>query len=262
MSDKKFRTYVSAFTVHVGPATLRGSLVSVQAPADKEAKTRYVAPGSGNPVKQKYQDVVTNDLYDVSELDKAIDETIVDKDALAEAKKGVLPKDIAQISVHLTKDVGTTLFPAPNNAYVLVPDKTDPTNAVWYDVLAEAIKDPDFTYITLCNVRNSEGIYQLISWRGYIVLQRMLFPDRVNDHDIYETDLDPQALKLVPMIAGLVEEFDPEAYQDTQRERVQMVVEAAENGTAVPAAAKAKPAAAVFDADAAMAAFAAFKKEG
>lgn len=262
MTDsKKFRTFVKSFAVHVGPATLRGSLVSVQASESKEGKARYVAP-NGNPVKQKYQDVVTGDLYETSELGKAVDDTVVDKDALAEAKKGVLPKDIATVSVHLTSEVGTTLFHAPNNSYVLVPDTTDPTNKVWYDVVAEAIKDTDYTYITLCNVRNSEGIYQLISWRGYIVLQRMLFPDRVNDHDIYETDLDPQALKLVPMIAGLVEPFNPDAYQDTQRERVQMVIEAAENGTAIPAAAQAKPAAAVFDADAAMAAFAAFKKEG
>ena len=109
-----------------------------------------------------------------------------------------------------------------------------------YALLWDAVRNgKGRAFIGSANVRNSEGVYRLTIWRDRLVLQRMLYPEDLNDHEpLDHTKIDSSiADKFSKQLSKLSTDFDPEAYRNTTKERVAAVQAAFAAGEGVVVAA-------------------------
>lgn len=260
------KSYVSNFTIHLGPVTTTGKLVAVRLSKPKSSNSkpqlRYVSP-DGNPVEQRYRDVTTGAFYEVGDLSKgAVNEsggmTVVDEEALAEANKSLLPKDVMKLTVHKVEEVEESIFPADSNAYVFIPNEENPTNKGWADFITTALREAGdrFAFLANMNLRNSEGLYRLSLWRGNLIVQKQLYPSDLNDHAVRtERQPDHVVAKAIAAVNSLAEPFDPDTYKSDVAARIaQLVADTEANGGVTPKQAGAASTAAVanFDLDSAL----------
>lgn len=240
---QKFKSYVSEFTIRLGPIQTTGSLIGVREPQSKPKGTKIVScTPEGEPVKQVYVPASnpSGTQYTMGQLGRAtLNEdgslTVIPKGALDQAKEPEVPKDTMAVTVHPQSEVDDSLFPSDNNAYVFQPNDADPVNLQWYSLLHASIKvHPERAFIGSANVRNSEGLYRLTLWRDRLVLQRMLYPEDLNDHeplDIEPID-DTIVAKFSKQLDKLTKEFDPTVYRDTTKDRIAAVQAAYASGEA------------------------------
>lgn len=254
------KSYVSNMVIHIGPATISGRLVGVRKPADPESKTKLVAP-TGESVRQVYQ-TPAGEIYQRADLESAkIDENdaaaILDAEALKAASTSALPKDIMNVTVCSLEDVENSTYASDNNAYVFYPSEGDPSNKIQADGLAYAIARGNMAFVAIMNLRNHEGLYRLSSWRGHIILQKLLYPEMLNPHETVVLDESTTNKKIAMLLESLSVGFDPDDYRDQIARAKQAVADAAEAGEVIVIE-KAAPTA-VFDLDAFAAAFEAAK---
>lgn len=232
----KPRTYVSQFTLRFGPATCIGQLVPVKAPEPKRAK---MVTYEGNPVSQMYSDDDGN-LYRPDELARAVENadgsiSVVDPDILKEVRESELSQNIMDINVHTLDDVNDHLFPSPHNAYIMQPviknakgkAVPDPTNDKWYDLITTTVREAsDLVLMGICNLRNSEALYRLSIYQGHLMVQRMLYPEDLNQYEPVKPTLPPAEEKKALLFARkLVTPFELGAYEDASKGRIQQAAE-------------------------------------
>jgi non-homologous end joining protein Ku len=260
------KSYVSSFTIHLGPVTTTGRLVAVRLPKPKSTYTKpqlkYVSP-DGNPVEQRYRDVTTGEIYEVDALSKGTatesgSMIVVDEQALQDANVSLLPKDVMNVTVHDATEVEGSIFPADSNAYVFYPKEDDPTNKGWADFVTAALTEAGgkFAFLGNMNLRNSEGMFRLSIWRGHLIVQKQLYPGELNDHNVKNDRLSKNIRsKAVAAVASLVQPFDPDEYKNDVAERLsELVSETEANGGVAPKKAGAASLAKVaqFDLDSAL----------
>ena len=270
LSGKKPRAYVGSLTVHCGPATIRGRLMPVQISQEalnKEAlggESKFCTP-DGKPVHQRYVDDAGN-LYEPSQLSKAIvDEngvyTLIDPSALTEAKKSDLPANIMNMQVHSRKETESLIFPSSHTAYILQPVIksgknyiSDPTNDSWYDFLLEIVESGKYTILARANIHGHEGLYALVSYKGYLTVQRMTYPEGLwQEYGPHRSGISKTHKAKAKAVAdALTVGFDLGDYVDARRERMAV---AAETGFDPQAVAAAKPKAESINIDDALEAF-------
>ena len=229
----KLKAYVSKFTIRLGPISMIGRLISLPKPGQKQKKYPFVlSTPNGDPVSQRY--INENDptvLYTSDELHRAVkkpDGTLVPVEAekITETKKSELAKDVINLTVHDADVVNDSLFPADTNAYVFEPDFSDPVNIQWHSLITALLAEhPEFAYVGICNLRNNEGLFRIVLWRDRLVVQRLMYPDEINDHGALEKDLqgnvDSAAVaKAVKMLAKLNTPFVADEYVNTTRENL------------------------------------------
>jgi non-homologous end joining protein Ku len=231
---KKFKNHVTDFVIRLGPLQTTGALIGVRQPEAKPKGTKIVScTPEGKPVKQVYvpADDPKGEQYTMGELGRATLNadstlTLLSKDALAEAKEPVVPKDTMAVTIHPLDEVEDQLFPSDNNAYVFEPHTEDDVNLQWYTLLYEALKRAEGkAFIGSANVRNSEGLYRLTLWRDRIILQRMLYPEELNDHQPLNIDAVDETIveKFVNKLDKLTKDFDPDKYRDSTKDRIAAV---------------------------------------
>lgn len=231
----KPRAYVGSFTIHFGPATTSGRLLPVRSP-EKAPKLHYCTP-TGEPVKQCYID---NDgkTYFHDELGRATmddDGNLipVDKDAVDQAKTSDLPLNVLNLTAHNLDEVQKYLFPSNNNAYIFEPviknGKNiidDPVNVQWHDFLNVIVRDSDAVFIGKCNLRNHEGLFKLSHYQGYLTVQKMLYPEDLNQYEPMHPELDAVVRdKALSVVRNLVQPFDPDTYTNIIAERLTQVTD-------------------------------------
>lgn len=253
----KLKAYVSKFTVRVGPVSMVGRLISTMKPGQKSEKSPdkfvMVTPGDNAQVVQRYIDPAKpKKLWEPGDLDRAKvlpDGSLVpvDKEQIAEVKKSELPKDVLNLTVHDTDEVENAVFPDAATAYVFEPDFSDPVNVQWHSLLLAVLSEhPEFTYMGVCNLRNNEGLFRLTVWRERLVVQRMVYPEALEDHkplaDAHLTTVDKPAMnKAVKMMTKLTQPFDADEYVNETRQRLVALGEAlAGDGPVVVATEKVK----------------------
>lgn len=253
MLTQKFKAHVSEFTFRLGPIQTTGKLIGVRAPQPKAAKTNIVTcTPDGKGVKQVYVDKENTGgtQYTMGELSRAIlnedgSLTMISKDAIAAAKECDIAENTIAVTVHPAEQINSSLFPSDDNAYVFEPADKDPVNVQWYSLLyAAVVGNPDKAFVGSANVRNNEGLYRLTIWRDRLVLQRMLYPEEVNDHAALDVDpIDESiAAKFATQLNKLTTDFDATEYRDTQKERLAAVAKVFTDGgdiTVVPKSKKA-----------------------
>lgn len=257
-AQPKMKAYVSKFTIHLGPITMNGRLISVKTPGTKTAKAPFVmATPDGKPVEQRYIEKGNPaKMYLPGELTRAVQtETglapVAHAGVVAETKKSDLPDNVLNLTVHNSDDVDSALFPAEFNAYVFEPDASDPVNLQWHSLMLALLdQTAEYTLIGVCNLRNTEGLYRLVVWRNRLVVQRMMYPADVHDHGPLEkaltVDLDKKTVtKARKMLASLNAPFVADTYVDATREKLATLADvvAASGGVTVaePVKAEKKP---------------------
>lgn len=231
----KPRAYVGTFTMHFGPATTTGRLLPVRTP-DKAPKLHYCTP-DGQAVKQCYIDSDGN-TYFHDELGRATmddDGNLipVDKDAVDQAKESDLPLNILNLTAHNKEDVDKFLFPSNNNAYIFEPVikngkniVDDPVNMQWHDFLNVIVRDSEAVFIGRCNLRNHEGLFKLSHYQGYLTVQKMLYPEDLNQYEPLHPELDPLVRdKALSVVRNLIQPFDANEYSNVIAERLIQVTD-------------------------------------
>lgn len=232
MSDRlTVRSYRSNFTIRCGPATTVGRLIPIRHP--KPAEPNICSPDY-TAVEQFYRDGDGN-LWKPDQLPRGIkqkDGTFipVDKDAIKEAKKSELPKNVLDLSVYPVKDVVDKIFPSDNNCYVFdtlqkdkkgVPIKDDPVNVEWHDFIYHILDKGNVALLGRANFSDVEGLYQLFIYQGNLAIQKMLYPEDLNQYEPRKISLSPAVKKKALAVAkSLTREFDADNYRNHIAERV------------------------------------------
>lgn len=216
-AQPKLKAYVSSFVMRLGPIATSGKLVPVRATAPKSSFT-MVTPQGGS-VKQKYIDE-EGKLWNQYELARAIEvdgeQKVLTASDATTVKKSELPSNVANFVVHDAQEVHDKTFPSDKNAYVFIPDDSDPANASFASLFYHIIRDEGKTLLTKANIRNSEGMYRLDLWRDNLIIQRMLYPGEINDHETPESvPENPLADKTAALAEKLTIPFNPSDYEDT-----------------------------------------------
>lgn len=236
------RSYVSEFTVSVGPVNVLGKLVGVKATGSgDEAKFVSVCPDCPAPTKpaQRYicatgHDHPMGELLKAKELD---DNTLafVPKESLEDARKSALPLNVMRCTVHPAAEVEAATFPS-DSAYVLVPRNRDE----YHDLLVKLVEDSGKAFVAQINLRNHEGFYRLSVWKGSLVVQRLYWPGEVNEFEAYTTNIErPVFNAAVGMIERVEEPFDADTYVSTSKERLVELIASLDPNAPAPAAAPA-----------------------
>ena len=242
------RAHVANFTAEValptGAITTQGRLTSVQhgSSSGRGDGSYKLCTADGVPVKRVYVDP-TNDNAVVEEGNlrryiegsqkKGSKEPLVKKiltpeeyQAVQDAKKPVMPENISEITIHPIS-AAADLWPASEkNSYVFTVAQEGekgykPSFVTAYDTIRAILNTGKYALLTKCNIRNSEGFYRIVMWRGHIVFQPTIHTDALNPH-VEAPPVDDEHLDKVAVgvAAALVQEFDAANYTDDRLARV------------------------------------------
>lgn len=234
------RAYVSEFQIALGPIRLTGKLVKVtRSGSDEYRRFTSVCPDCQNPTPVFQQYVCTADpthVHPMGELDKAkdIDGTLVRMtvEDIAEAKTSDLPSNRFVATVHPADEVLNSTYDS-DNAYLFLPSDDDPEALA---MLTHVIDKSGKAFIAMVNLRNNEGLFRLTTWRGYVVVQKLYWPDDCNSFDDVTAECDEVlAAAGQSFVDKITKPFDADEYKSSVKERLLEMEQAAVSGTPVPA---------------------------
>jgi non-homologous end joining protein Ku len=223
------RAYVTNFTISLGPIQLVGRLLPlIQSERARGAnKFRQVVPDTDVPVlaKQRYiadgaDEADAPTLYTARDLVYALETddglAFVSAEDVAEARKSDLPLNVCNVTIHPAETVNDCLFPA-DNSYVFEPALANEH----YAALVSAVADPRFVFLAAMNLRNHEGLFRIVVHNDALVVQKMYWPEDLNEIDLPDVETTPQLVNAVSaMVSALMVDFDPESYTSGVREKV------------------------------------------
>lgn len=222
----KMRAAVGDFTIHLGALTMRGKLVSVQAPESKGKGdgSYHLCTPQKKPVKMAFVDdegnVFAKDdlLYYREENGKIV---VVNKDAVAAAKESQLPKNVMYLNVHPAADDSFFSPMGTRQSLAFIPADSDPHNTACNEVILNLLEE-GYVLAAVCNVNNHDCLYRLIIWRGHVVLQPQAFPAALNPHREPPRVQLPEAVisKAQELAQVLASDYDPAEYSDARLERI------------------------------------------
>lgn len=230
------KIYASQVTLSFGPSTVTGNLTPVQNPSTP--KFELITADYEKP-SQVYQ---TEDgtIYKRGDLLKGIKDadgnyTLYNPEDIESAKESTLSPNLLSLNAHLTEEVDNNLFPSDHKAYIFVPvikkDRKVIPNKVndkWYDFLTTTIREnPDISLVGVGKIgRGNEALYRLGLYQGYILVQRMFYPEDLNQYEIIRPQVSPSEEKKASVIAHkLIQPFDVENYRNEGLRRLQAAME-------------------------------------
>jgi non-homologous end joining protein Ku len=221
----KIKAHVTSFVIRYGAAATTGRLLYLKRPSS-EPKFKYCTP-SGGAVKQQYVDEAGT-AWAIPELHRAIETDdglkYIGKEVVSETKKSSLPLNVLNLTVHRKEDIDR--LPSDGSPYIFVPDDKDPINVQWHDFIAVAVRESGAAFVGMCNLRNSEGLIRLTMNQGHLTVQKILYPDELNEFEEIHPELDgPTRAKALAIIAKNVEDFDPSMYRNQTAERLAALAE-------------------------------------
>ena len=138
-----------------------------------------------------------------------------------------------------------------DRTYYLAPE---PTGAKAYGLLARAMADRGSVAVCRITMRDTEHLATIRLRDDLLVMETMHWPDEIRSFSLEDVDLDelpepkPREVQMAEqLIAGLTEDFHPEQWTDTYRERVLEAVQAKVEGQEIIAPAEQEEPARVVD---------------
>jgi hypothetical protein len=231
----KPRAYIGDFTIRCGSIlSTRGRLLPLRQSAPPRPK--YCTP-DGKPVTQVYRDEAGG-LWSIDQLGRATADkdgnlTLINTEAVEQAKTSDLTLNTLNLTVHKADEVDGQIFPEKSNAYVFDPTIkvnrkiiNDPDNVEAHDFLNFLVNDSGFAFMGKCNFNNYEGLYKLSSYKGHILVQKYLFPHEMNEYDQLAVTVDrADKAKLLKIMDVVAQPFDPESYENVVTQRLQEAME-------------------------------------
>lgn len=218
------RTYVSDFEIKVGPINALGKLVKVtKTGVDEYKEFVSVCPTCPEPVKPEQRYICPNDAthsHPMRDLRKAKDIDgdlkFVEKDEIDAARASDLPVNVLRLTVHPKDEVWNKLWDS-DNAYVFIPRNADE----WFALLLRLVETTDKAFIGMCNLRNHEGLFRLDVWQGHIVVQKVVWPDEINEFDALPIQADDTLFEAaIAMIEKVEQPFDPTNYKSQVKDKL------------------------------------------
>lgn len=233
------RAFVSDFKVKLGPFTTSGKLVPILRTGSGDAnKFKMICPDCTIPTQVFQQYVCSTNpshAHNAGEMDRAKDlgdgELVrVSQEEIAAAKESDLPDNEFHITVHPIEEVANSTWDG-NNAWVFIPDESKDSLP-----LAFLVQNSGKAFVSMCNIRNSEGLFRLDVWHGNLIVQKLFWPDECNEFSEATTDIpEPIAAKMLAFIDKQTQPFEPDAYKSGVKERLVALEEAVASGSPIPA---------------------------
>lgn len=229
----KPKTYISDFSVTFRGQTVKGRLVPIRRTVESDVK---LCSPEGGEVWQRYIDG-NGKTYEFYELERAIvDEDgnyrLVDKDELKRARQSSLENNVMNITVHTRQDAEQWLYPSEHNAYIFEPvimkskrPVHEPDNDKMYNIIQAIVDSGKYAVVALACIRGSEALYRLVPYKGYIAVQRQLYPEDLwQTYEEYSSQLDrTQKKKALLGADSSITPFNPEDYINEVRGRIETV---------------------------------------
>lgn len=218
------RAYVGDFTLRFGPLSTRGKLMSIRN-SEGDTKFHLMTPG-GDPVHMVFQDpngvVYAKEELGRGKYDEDKNFVPVDLSEIEAAKESSLTLNTFDLNVHNAADIDDFLFPDKSNAYVFEPvirNKSnkvidDPVNQRTHELINALVRNPKLAFIGRCNMNGTEGMYRLSIYRGWIVVQKQLYPEEVHEFNVLPTPRlsRDERTKVTTLAERMVQDFNPEDY--------------------------------------------------
>jgi len=217
--------------MRLGSLTTTGKLTSLRATKPAEAVLAYCT-AEAKPVHQVYMDD-DGKIYHKEDLGRArvVDGVLepVPLESVVEAKASSLPLNTLNLTVHKVVDIQEHIFPSANSAYVFQPVIKhgkkiidDPVNVQYHDAIKAILtENPDIALVGVCNLQNYEGLFRLSLYKSFIIVQKQLYPENLNQFDFETPGLESKPRQAaVKLSHKLVESFEPSQYKDTITSRL------------------------------------------
>lgn len=248
------RTYLENVTLNLGAVNVIGNLVSPVATNSKKAEAFFMlCPGCGadspSRVNQGYSCDHGHGPFSVSEIplrgkEDGDEIVVVSKEEIDAAKESAHTKLLLELHVHDAEQVEKRAFPV-DKPYVFWPHEASAKAAsIFKEMVDEAGKCNGKSLVGMLNTGRDEKLIRVQTWNGMIVLQTICRPEDAKDFPEYPVPAaDEKLLGLAKtLVDGQVEEFDPDDYRKTSRERLGLLVDAAKRGETAPIESIAVPA--------------------
>lgn len=218
--------------------------------AKKDEKFRKVCPtdalkGEAVPVEQRYVcsehpdhgEFLPAECQSAKEISKG-EFVLVDKDLIAEAKEASeLPAKTLILSAHDADSVEPYMVHVGSTYVFSVAGESQ-----FYGILQSILDDAGYVQTDTgpkvlmgqMLVRSEEKVFRLTKWNGQIVIQEVARPEDIDSFTPPNAEVDEKLVVLTKMLVETgTEEFVPETYRKTVRDRYAALVASVEDGTPV-----------------------------
>jgi hypothetical protein len=223
------KSYVSAFTIRLGAAATIGKLMSLRMTSKDKETSFKLCTETGEDVEQWYLDSA-GEKYKLEDLSrKTKDEgRVVDTNALKEARKSTNPQNVGNFTPHPRSTVEDYIFESAHQVYVFIPNEKDPANVQWADFITAIIKEsPEISFLTVANVRGTDGLYELGVHKGNLILVRQCWPEEMYTYEDHTPMCAPEVVKKgLALVRSMMVDFDPSNYQSALPARLAEVASA------------------------------------
>lgn len=235
----KAQSFVKDFVISLNPISMSGSLFTVRRTGSaQETALVSICPECENTptvLKQFYGNgPCGHGPYTLSDLSKAkkVNGKLVKvgQAEAAAAKESPLPLNLLDLSVHPRDTMEAITYPS-TKAYIFIPSVvTQP-----YGVLVNIINSSPFAFVGISNIKHSETLVRLVAWRGFLILQQILYPEDVSEVEVPE-DISTEEFitTMEQFIEKTAKPFEKEDYKNDTKIRLELLVKAMSAGESVP----------------------------
>ncbi len=220
---QKQRAYASGVSINfLGLVNLVVDVIPARK-ADKSTQFKVICPDCKEPhiLSQRYlcEDdkhgpFALNETARAKEINGVL--MAMTQDEIAAVKAAQLEANDLTVSVFSAEEVEESTRPS-GSSYRLRPKMALST----YAMLVALIADTSKAFIGELNLRDNQKMFRIEAWKGQLVLQELIRPDELAAPDsIPATKYDTKNLKMLKELAeSNIEQFDPEQFRNTVRER-------------------------------------------
>ena len=231
------KSYCKQFTMQLKHLSVVGSLYPVR--RSESSKFSLCTPDY-EPVKQIYVDD-KGERYNMEDLKRGLrvkgqyklEPPVIE--SLEELKESKLMLNYLDLNIHRVDEVRDHIYPAGTQGYIFQPVRydsssrvvKDDTNDLYYEVLNLIVANPDVVVLGKSNLSHHEGLFQLGILHGYVTLQKLCYPEDLNEFEPRQPEVtDDLRSKAQEVASKLVTPFDPTDYRDSYKQRLEGVTEA------------------------------------
>lgn len=240
---------IAAATISFGLVSIPAKLYST-AESSSKISFNWLNKATGKRVKQQYVDPTTDKVVSRDDMIKGFEFA---KDQYVTFE----PDELKAIEAQSTNSIEIKEFvPAEtvdrlyyDRGYYLGPDKG---GAQAYRLLSAALRETDRVAIGTYAARGRTHLVMIRPMEDGLMLEQLYFPDELrafSEVDLEEGKVDELQLKLAIQLIDQAakERFDPSAYQDEVRERVEALIQKKVEGEQITVSAEVEPETKIID---------------
>lgn len=237
------KPYLKGLNLQFGLLSMTGSVLSPKRANAAGAEAFKMAcplhPETPHGIKQRYvcEENLDGDVFEQSDCLKAkvTDDgwVLVDAAAAAAVKQSPLPEKTLELRSHPYEPSSTF---ASGAAYIFQPDVPQQFYATLLQLVNEqgvvtTESGPKMLVGLVAFRKGNETFVRIERWGDQLVLRELVRPEDVDQFAPIDASVDTKLLDMArQLIDAQAEDFDPEAYKASVRDRIATLVEQSKNG--------------------------------